>query len=309
MKTIRYFCDFNCFDRQNNLLTWALSHNFNLIFDEVSPDIVLTGNDLSPDLVKYKNSKIIYYNGEPFLSWVGNIDKNIIHKSLTFFNFQDSFFERVPLILLYNYEYYKNRYIDEYEFLLNKKTKRTIVPQKFCSFVSRGNGYPSCPRKYFFEKLGNYKFVNSHGSYLNNSPLIPMGNTLKYENSLFKVRCISDYKFNICFENSHGCVKSPNDMTYVSDSGLLSEKIYESLLSNTIPIYWGNKDVHKDLNTNRFINYYDYNDFDSMVEKIIEIDNDDKLFLDYVNQDCVNDLKSSIFKKEYIIDIMKKICD
>lgn len=309
MKTLRYFCDFNCFDRQNNLLTWALSHSFNLIFDEVFPDIVFTGDNLSPDLIKYKNSKIIYYTGEPFLSWSGTIDKTVIHKALTFFNFEDSFYERVPLILHYNYEYYKNGYIDNYEFLLNKKNKTNIVPEKFCSFVARGNGYPSCPRKDFFEKLSLYKTVNSHGKYLNNSEKIPIGDISKFENSLFKVKCVSNYKFNISFENSYGCTKSPVDYTYISDSGLLSEKIYEALLSNTIPIYWGNKDISKDLNTKRFINYYDYANFGAMIDKIIEIDNNDDLFLEYVNQDYIIDKNNSIFKKEYIIELMKQICD
>jgi hypothetical protein len=309
MKSLRYFCDFNFFDRQDNLLTWALSHNFNLIFDEISPDIVFTGNDLSPDLIKYKNSKIIYYTGEPFLSWSGDINRNVIDKALTFFNFEDSFFDRVPLILHYNYEYYKNGYIDDYEFLLNKRAKTTTVPTKFCSFVSRGDGYPCCPRKYFFEKLSSYKTVNSHGAYLNNSEIIPIGDTSKFENSLFKVKCISNYKFNICFENSYGCTKSPIDYTYVNDSGLLSEKIYEALLSNTVPIYWGNKDISKDLNTKSFVNYYDYDDFDSMIEKIIEIDNNDDLFLEYVNQDYVLDKRNSIFEREYIIELMKNICN
>lgn len=308
MKTLRYFCDFQCFDATNNLLTWALSHSFNLIFDSVSPDVVLTGNDLNPDLIKYNNSRIIYYTGEPFLSWSGEIDKNKIHKALTFFHFEDDFFERVPLILLYNYEYYKNGYIDDYEFLLKKREKKNNVPTKFCSFVARSGGYPSCPRQHFYDRLSSYKKINSHGTLLNNSPIIPMGDTLKFHNSLFKVQCISEYKFNICFENSHGCTKSPVDHTYVSESGLLSEKIYEALISDSIPIYWGNKNISNDLNPNCFINYYDYNDFDSMIEKIIEIDNDDSLFLDYVNQDYVVDKERSIFKKEYIIDLMKKVC-
>lgn len=307
MKKIRYFCNFSWFDPKDNLFTWALSQCFDLIFDAESPDIVLTDNDLDPQIRKYKNSKIIYYTGEPFLSWSGDIDRNLIHKSLTFFDFDDPFFDRVPLSLLYNYEYYKNGYINDYEFLLLPRQKKNHIPQNFCSFVSRGNGYPSCPRKYFFDKLGKYKYVNSHGSYLNNSPQIPMGNTLKYENSLFKVQCISNYKFNICFENSHGCVKSPNDLTYVSESGLLSEKLYEALLSNTIPIYWGNKNVHKDLNTKCFVNYYDYNDFDLMMEEIIKIDNNDDLFLEYLNQNYVINTDSSIFSKEYMVELMKKI--
>lgn len=309
MKKLNFYCNFSWFDPKDNLFTWALSHYFDLNFDRDNPDIVLTDNDLDSRIFKYKNSKVIYYTGEPFLSWAGDIDRSVIHKALTFFNFDDSFFARVPLALMYNYEYYKNGYINDYEFLLKRKEKTNFIQTKFCSFVSRGDGYPSCPRKYFFGKLSNYKFVNSHGLYLNNSPLIPMGNTEKYENSFYKVKCISNYKFNICFENSHGCVRSPNDLTYVSESGLLSEKIFEALISGTIPIYWGNKDIHKDLNTNRFINYYDYNNFDLILEKIIQIDNDDNLFLDYVNENIVVDGKSSIFNKEYIIELMKKIIE
>ena len=308
MKKLKYFCDFQCFDPKDNLFTWALSYNFDLEFDSVDPHIVLTGDDLNPQLQNYKNSKIIYYTGEPFLSWSGNINRNIVDKTLTFFNFDDSFFERVPLILHYTYEYYKNGYIDDYEFLLKPRKVKKLIPSKFCSFVARGNGYTSCPRKYFFEKLNQYRFVNSHGDYLNNSSQVPMGNTLKFENSLFKVKCLSNYKFNLCFENSHGCVKSPNDETYVSDSGLLSEKLFEAFVSNTIPIYWGNKDISKDFNTSSFINFYDYNDFDLMLQKIIEIDNNDDLFLEYVNQDYVIDKNKSIFKKEYIIELMKTIC-
>jgi hypothetical protein len=90
---------------------------------------------------------------------------------------------------------------------------------------------------------------------------------------------------------------------------MLSEKIYEALLSNTIPIYWGNKDIYKDLNTKSFINFYDYNNFDLMIEKIIEIDNNDDLFLEYINQDYVVDKDNSIFKKEYIIELLRKICN
>jgi hypothetical protein len=46
-----------------------------------------------------------------------------------------------------------------------------------------------------------------------------------------------------------------------------------------------------------------------MIEKIIEIDNDDKLFLDIVNESYVDKESESIFKKEYIVELMKKICD
>lgn len=313
MKTLRYFCDFEFFNPKNNLLTWALSHNYDLIFDGVSPDIVFTGDDLNPNLLKYNNSKIIYYTGEPFLSWSGSINRNIIDKALTFFDFDDSFFDRVPLILFYNYEYYKNGYIYDYEFLLKPKDKIKSIPKNFCSFVSRNTGYPSCPREYFYNKLSNYKNINSHGSLFNNSSKIPIGDTSKFENSLYKVECLSNYKFNISFENSNGCVRSPNDVTYVDingfDSGLTSEKIYEALVSNTIPIYWGNKDIHKDLNTDRFLNFYDYEDFDSLIEKIIQIDHNDDLFLEIVNQDFIRNADNNIFRKEYIIELMYKICN
>ena len=142
MKKLKYFCDFQCFDPKDNLFTWALSYNFDLEFDYVDPDIVLTGDDLNPQLHNYKNSKIIYYTGEPFLSWSGEINKNVVDKALTFFNFDDQFFERVPLILHYNYEYYRNGYIDDYEYLLKKRDNN------FGINIMKLRKYPLC----FLEK-------------------------------------------------------------------------------------------------------------------------------------------------------------
>jgi hypothetical protein len=121
MKLLRYFFDIPYLDSKNNLFTWALSHNFELVFDSKNPDIVISSNDLDEKLLEYKNSKIIYYTGEPFLSWSGDINRNVIDKALTNFDFDDPLFDRVPLILHYNYEYFKNGYINDYEFLLKEK--------------------------------------------------------------------------------------------------------------------------------------------------------------------------------------------
>lgn len=130
----------------------------------------------------------------------------------------------------------------------------------FCSFVY-SNYLADNARGEFFEKLSQYKKVNSGGAYLNNTGgRTP--NKLEFE---------SRHKFSIAFENS-------------SREGYTTEKLPTALMACTIPIYWGNPEIGKEFNTARFINCNDYKDFDDVISRIKEIDADDNLYLSIVNQ-------------------------
>jgi hypothetical protein len=78
-------------------------------------------------------------------------------------------------------------------------------------------------------------------------------------------------------------------------------------LSNTLPIYWGNEEIHKDVSTKSFINVNDYESLDKVVDLIIEIDNNDDLYFDYVNQNYIEHKENNIFTEEYIVDLMKSL--
>ncbi len=141
-------------------------------------------------------------------------------------------------------------------------TQKELVDKKyFCSFVY-SNYRSDEKRKLFFETLSGYKQVSSGGGYLNNLHGKKIKNKLAFETS---------HKFSIAFENS-------------SRSGYTTEKIVSSLVAKTIPIYWGNPHIGKEFNTKRFINCHDYKDFNTVVERVKEIDNDDELYFRMMNE-------------------------
>jgi hypothetical protein len=154
--------------------------------------------------------------------------------------------------------------------------------ESFCSFVY-SNYLADENRKVFFEKLNQYKKVNSGGRYLNNIGEI-VRNKLAFE---------MNHKFSIAFENS-------------SNIGYTTEKILNSISAQTIPIYWGNPEIAKEFNENRFINCHKYKNFDQVIERIKEIDNNDELYLEIINEPLrnFNDETENIF-----IDFLRNIFD
>ena len=84
-----------------------------------------------------------------------------------------------------------------------------------------------------------------------------------------------------------------------------TEKFIEPLICNTMLIYWGNKLINNEFNNLSFINFWDYNNEDDVIAKIIEIDNNDQLYLDIANQQYTYDNK--YFNINYLISLFDKI--
>ncbi|NEO99689.1 MAG: glycosyltransferase [Symploca sp. SIO2E9] len=130
---------------------------------------------------------------------------------------------------------------------------------KFCNFVySNMHGRK---RNRFFKKLSKYKRVDSGGKWLNN-----LGYRVKD-----KLEFLKQYKLTIAFEN-------------FAYPGYTTEKLIQPMLANSIPIYWGNPLVNRDFNTKSFLNYSEFKNEDELIEKIIEIDQNDDLYLEYLKQ-------------------------
>jgi hypothetical protein len=58
-----------------------------------------------------------------------------------------------------------------------------------------------------------------------------------------KINTLSNYKFSICFENAR------------SISGYITEKIFDSMISGAVPIYFGDPDIEKYIPNKCFIRY------------------------------------------------------
>lgn len=168
----------------------------------------------------------------------------------------------------------------DYDKILKNKTK-------FCNFIYSN---PSCrKRNQFFQKLSKYKKVDSAGRYLNNIGG-PIGLDVRE-----KWEFLKPYKFTIAFENE--------EAHYYT-----TEKIYEAMKVNSIPIYWGNPLVYLDFNTKSFLNYYDYGSDEDLIQRIIEIDKNDDLFVEMLKQPYFKDNKLNDFvRKERILKQFEKI--
>lgn len=111
---------------------------------------------------------------------------------------------------------------------------------KFCNFLySHKVPY----REAFFTQLSKYKKVDAPGRSMNNMDSIDK----IYSGDIWqrKRQFLSEYKFTIAFEN------------YVYP-GYQTEKLYDAMQANSIPIYCGDKNIGKIFNTRSFVNTADY---------------------------------------------------
>ena len=223
----------------------------------------------------------IQYSGEPRNYPFSDYD-------MTLFSEKDS--NQIVDLPLFVYYIHSNNLLGR----LLERPLRTVVPNKFCCFIV-SNG--SCQvRNRMFNALNQYKKVDSLGNFANN-----MGSVLQYDYwSPEFTGFISNYKFIICFENSKFGTYS-------------TEKIVNAYLANVIPIYWSSHHIKKVLNPDSMLFLEDetigFTDFEyevtksdffrrcdkgesnendesyaGLIQKIVELDNDDAKYLEYVNR-------------------------
>lgn len=163
---------------------------------------------------------------------------------------------------------------------MQRKTEalnETMANRKFCSMVvSNPNADPS--RELFFFLLSQYKRVDSGGRYLNNIDCLN-GVPSKYE---FQ----KNYKFSIAFENS-------------SHPGYCTEKIVQSFAAKTIPIYWGDPTVAEQFNEKAFVNCHKYKNWDEVVEVVKQIDQNDRQYLDMLQQQATDNSNIYSLREEF----------
>jgi hypothetical protein len=284
MKKIKIdFTDFwGDFNKTDNYFYNLLKEDYDVEISN-NPD-VLFFSVFGSNNISY-NCKKVFYTGENIPAPLKGVNNQFFPKeifcdwSFSFDYMNDERNYRLPLYLLYS-GYYE---------LVNKKVDESLLNRKFCNFVvSNGN----CPqRNNFFAKLSKYKKVDSGGRFANN-----IGNPV-----VDKIKFQSEYKFSIAFENS---AYRPQQ------SGYTTEKIMEPMTVNSIPLYWGNPNIDKEFNTDSFINFYDFNSEDDMIDYIIELDKDDSRYLKMLNEPWfVDNLIPESNKIDNIKSFLYKIFD
>ncbi len=159
----------------------------------------------------------------------------------------------------------------------------------FASFVASNPNAPK--RNAFYEALNSIEPVTGGGS---------VRNTLGYKVGN-KSEFLSQYKFNLCFENSQGY-------------GYVTEKILDAYFSHTIPIYWGSPSVAKDFNPKSFVNVCDFKDFDEAIDYVRYLHTHPNAYLDMLYENPLNaiDGKAYFYQNlsfEKILDFFKTILE
>jgi len=303
MKTIRLAIinQWPDFDYQDNIFTYILSKEYNIIRDNQNPEYVITGNH---NEYRYPNAIKIFWSGEP-IQEKGNCDYALIQYDTNWKNFF-----RLPLYIYWVYDVMvRGQLSDGFDFFTKERTfyRDEIKNRKFCNWVCGGQ-YPgdNTKRDKLYKLINQYKHIDCAGSRFNNIPKLSGGSNTPCIRSIYKRDFISNYKFTIGFENQSTIENFhtiPEDGIY----GYTTEKFIEPMLANSLLLYWGNKDIGNEFNKDSYINYSDYDNDESFINRIIEVDKDDDLYYHYMTQKYTT--YNKYFDIDYLVSIMKQIFD
>ncbi len=277
MKKIRIdFCDFAPnWNKTEMYLYKVLAQRFKLELCD-QPDYLIFSS--GGDAHRLHSGVKIFYSGESVLPDFSQCDYSVASVRLN-----DPRHLELPLYVGHGEAKEIIKKDDDPAKLLATKTK-------FCSFVIAGyNPRKNGNRVEFFRKLSKYKKVDSGGRKFNN-----IGGPIPY-GSRQKIEFLRQYKFNIAFENR-------------SLPGYTTEKIFEPMVARSLPIYWGDPAINEHFNPRSFLNRADFPSDEALIEKIIELDNDDEKYLEYMRQPYFHgDQPNQFFSHQRILDFFEKI--
>lgn len=260
------------FDPNNNFLIHlirSIRSNVELVSADKADLIIYS---IFGNVHKKYNCKKIFFTGE-------NIRPNFEECDFSIsFDFDDYDGRNIRIPLWYWYiDWFGVSSYDNPDYLIpvkylyepNEFSKKEKV--RFCSAVYSN---PVGIRTEFVNRLNQYKKVDCFGK------LVGFNTLLDGEKN--KLDIISNYKFNICFENS----------TY---PGYYTEKLLHAKVTGCVPIYYSDEKVFKDFNKSCFLSY---KNIDELIDKVVELDSNNLLYNEIKNQ--------SLFLEEVDLDILKK---
>ncbi len=247
-------------------------------------------NTQNPDYILYdvfgcEHNNPKYINSIKIADYSENIIPDFNEADYTLsqahFNYLDRYFKYPSFI--YQLNILNNYNIKQIRNDVLKKPIRT----KFCAAVISNNSSYSLFRLNFIKQLNKYKIVDLGGNASNN-----IGGLVKN-----KIEFLSSYKFSIAMENTDG-------------DGYISEKIIDSFIAGTIPIYYGDYMIDEYINHKAYILIKSEKDIMEKIEYIKKIDSDKELYKSILNEKVFlyNDIteKTEHERKTFINNIFEQ---
>ena len=258
-------------NRLRNNVIEGLQDKFNFEFTFDNPDYLIY-DIFNCDFLnsKYNNTIKIAFFTENQIPDFNQADYAIGFQNI---NYLDRYFRKTTLIWVFQKRYLN---IKNKDFMKKRKeVYRKGNRKKFCAAVISNSIITDGFRIKFINELNKYKKVDMGGAYNNN-----IGKPVKD-----KIKFLSSYKFSIAMENTEG-------------QGYISEKILDSFIAGTIPIYYGGYMIDEFINPKSFILIKNEKDMKEKIEYIKKIDNNEKLYK--------NILKENLFINDDILEVSKK---
>ena len=231
-----------------------LSNKFHIKFNSNKPDYLIFNvfgdKHLDP---KYKNTVKIAIYTENVIPEMDYADYVIGHAHI---NYLDRYF-KYNIFLWQNFENIDN---------IRQKVLNSPKRIKFCGAVISNINITDNFRIDFIKELNKYKKIDMGGKYNNN-----IGQAV-----VNKKEFLSSYKFSIAMENTNG-------------DGYISEKIIDSFISGTIPIYYGDYMVDEYINPKSYILIKGVKDMKKKIDYIKLIDNNDKIYQNILKEKVIID--------------------
>jgi len=231
-----------------NFIEPILSKYYNVVIDQKNPDVlfhsIFGGMRETPN---YKCKKVLFL-GENYRPSKFGSNYSISFDPHTEANFRLPLWQAFILLRPFYLERLKNR--KNYESF-----------DRFCSFTVSNPG--NFMRNGMFQQLSQYKFIHSYGRYLTNDVGLQATSKGRYwrdakDDFFLKHK----HKFSITYENS-------------PYPGYTTEKLMDSFLAGSIPIYWGDPKVKEDWNQEAFI---DVNYYGNIIDVIKKMDSNKEAF-------------------------------
>ena len=197
-------------------------------------------------------------------------------------NYLDRYYRRTALISVFESRFINMKNKDLMEIKLNSSKK--IKNKKFCAAVISNYNNSDGFRLQFIKELNKYKKVDLYGGH---------GINIK-KGKESKINILKLYKFSIAMENSEG-------------EGYISEKIIDSFLAGTIPIYYGGYNINQYINNKAFILIRGEKDLKKKIEYIKKIDNNDRLYKSILKENIIVDDNFVLNNKNEKIEFIRHI--